>query len=165
MAQKVTIIFDGKEGGLIDRMTKVVATGVRQAGLKAVCQAVENARVSDLADADGVIIGTPCHFAGPSAKIKQFLDSTWAARGKLVGKAAGAFTASEHIGGGNEMALHALMDFFLIHGMVVQGDSEGDYFGPVAINPGDPAEIMVDDSGECHRMGWRVAELAKKLNP
>jgi NAD(P)H dehydrogenase (quinone) len=164
MASKVLIIFDGKQDSTIDRMARVVATGVRNAGLEAICQTVENARPTDLQAYDGVILGSPCHFAGPSAKMKSLMDSTWGLRGKLCGKAGGAFTASAHIGGGGESALRAIHDFFLIHGMVIQGDTEGDYFGPVAVNPtGDPSEVIVDDDGECHRLGQRVADLAKRL--
>jgi multimeric flavodoxin WrbA len=92
------------------------------------------------------------------------MDSTWGMKGKLTGKVGGAFTSSQHIGGGNEMALHALLDFFMVHGMIVQGDSAGDYFGPVGLNPsGDKEDFVVDDSGECHRLGQRVAKLVAKL--
>ncbi len=163
-AKRVLIIFDGKSNGVIDRMARVVATGVRAAGLEAICETVANAKASDLLEYQGLIIGSPCFFAGPSAKIKAFMDSTWGLRGQLKGKVGGAFTASDHIAGGNEVALHALNDFFLIHGMIVQGDHQGDYFGPVAVNPsGEPEDVMVDDSGECHRLGQRVAELVKRL--
>jgi len=69
-----------------------------------------------------------------------------------------------HIAGGNELTLHALLDFFLIHGMIVQGDCEGDFFGAVALSPsGDQDDVLVDDDGECRRLGRRVAELAKRL--
>lgn len=161
---KILIIIDGREGGAIDRMARVVATGVRAEGVEAIVETVGNAQVGDLAQYDGVIIGSPCHFAGPSAAIKQFMDATWGVRGQLTGKVGGAFTASEHIGGGNEMTLHALLDFFLVHGMVLQGDPEGDYFGPIAVVPSnDPGEMIVDDSGECHRLGKRLAALINKL--
>lgn len=164
MTQKILIVFEGKQGSTIDRMATVVATGVREAGLEAICETVENARPSDFPKYDGILIGTPCHFAGPSARIKALLDQTWGLRGKLAGKVGAAFTASAHIGGGNELALRTLIDFFLIHGMVVQGDPEGDYFGAVALNPtGEPEEVVVDESGDCHRLGRRAAELARRL--
>lgn len=161
---KVLIIIDGKEGGTIDRMASVVAAGVREEGLEAIVETVENARPSDLTEYDGLVIGTPCHFAGPSSAIKAFMDSTWGLRGKLTSKVGGAFTSSEHIGGGNEMTLHAVLDFFLVHGMIIQGDADGDYFGPIALNPsGEREDVMVDDSGEVLRLGKRMAQLLKRL--
>jgi NAD(P)H dehydrogenase (quinone) len=164
MSGKVLIVFDGREGGMIDRMAKSVASGVRTAGLTAICESVENASMADLENYQGVILGSPCYFAGPSAKMKKFMDESWGLRGKLKGKIGGAFTASEHIGGGNEMTLHALLDFFLVHGMIVQGDCEGDYFGPIAVKSGcDRDDVVVDDSGECARLGERVARLVGKL--
>lgn len=161
---KVLIIIDGKQDGTIDRMARVVAAGVREEGLQAIVETVENARPEDLSDYEGLVFGSPCHFAGPSAALKAFMDSTWSMRGTLSGKVGGAFTASRHIGGGNEMTLHAVLDFCLVHGMVIQGDPEGDYFGPIGVNPsGDQDDVIVDDSGECHRLGQRVARLIKKL--
>ncbi len=164
MSDKILIVFDGKPDGVIDRMARVVADGVRDSGLEAVCQGVDNTKVSDLAEYAGIILGSPCFFAGPTASMKNFMDMSWGVRGKLCGKVGAAFTASEHIAGGNEMALHAMIDFCLIHGMIVQGDCEGDYFGAAALNPsGDRADVVVDGSGECRRLGKRVAELVKRL--
>jgi NAD(P)H dehydrogenase (quinone) len=165
MSQTILIVFDGKSEGMTDRMARVVATGVRETGLEAVVETVENATVDDLERYPGLILGSPCYFGGVTARMKAFLDATWGRLGRLSGKVGGAFTASAHIGGGNELTLRALHDFFLIHGMIVQGDAKGDPFGPVLINPsGDPGDAVVDDSGECHRLGRRVAELAQRLH-
>ncbi|MCX7935680.1 MAG: flavodoxin family protein [Planctomycetota bacterium] len=164
MASRVLIVFDGKRNSTIERMAMVVATGARAEGLEAICETVDSAQPADLENYQGIILGSPCYFAGPSAKMKTFLDATWPLRGKFVGKVGAAFTASQHIGGGNELTLRALIDFFLIHGMIVQGDCEGEYFGAVALNPtGEPDEVISDESGECHRLGERTARLVKRL--
>ena len=55
--------------------------------------------------ADAVIIGSPCHFGGPSAAVKKFMDSTWPIRGKLAGKVGAVFAASEHLAGGHELTM------------------------------------------------------------
>ena len=164
MNNKILIVFDGKPDGVIDRMTKVVAAGVRDSGLEAICQTVGNTKVSDLVEYAGIILGSPCFFAGPTADMKRLMDMSWGVRGKLHGKVGAAFTASEHIAGGNEMALHAMIDFCLIHGMILQGDCESDYFGAAALNPsGSQMDVVVDASGECQRLVKRVAELVKRL--
>jgi len=46
----------------------------------------------------------------------------------------------------------------LIHGMIVQGTTEGGHYGPVAI--GGPDEKTLK---ECRNSGKRVAILVKKL--
>ncbi len=166
MSQRVLILFDGRKDGTVERMGRMVAEGARAEGVEAVCERVGDCAVEDLPALAGLVIGTPCYFGGPTARIKAFLDSTYALRGQLAGRVGGAFTASGHIGGGNELTLRSLHDFFLIHGMVIQGDAEGDHFGPVGISPsGEAEDVIVDDSGECHRLGRRVARLVSALRP
>jgi NAD(P)H dehydrogenase (quinone) len=46
----------------------------------------------------------------------------------------------------------------LIHGMIVQGDWQGDHYGPVSIGLPDERAIK-----ECLRAGVRVAQLIRKL--
>jgi NAD(P)H dehydrogenase (quinone) len=48
----------------------------------------------------------------------------------------------------------------LISGMIVQGDPQGDHYGPVSI--GKPDQRV---HKQCARRGRRTAELTKKLNP
>lgn len=47
----------------------------------------------------------------------------------------------------------------MIHGMVVCGDSEGDHYGPVAIDKPDARSEK-----NCVRYGKRVAKLTKLLH-
>ena len=44
-----------------------------------------------------------------------------------------------------------------IHGMIIQGDPQGDHYGPVAIGSADARAFK-----ECIRLGQRVARLLKK---
>lgn len=160
MASKVLIVYDSHHG-VIERMAGVVASGVRAGGCEAVIEKAGDATVEDFLAYDAIILGSPCHFAGMSAAIKTLVDRTWSVRGRLEGKVGAAFTASEHIGGGNELALRAMIDAFLIHGMIVQGDPDSDFFGAVVID--SEGEAVSDTSGECHRLGQRVAQLVQKL--
>jgi NAD(P)H dehydrogenase (quinone) len=166
MSQRILVLFDGRTDGTVERMGHMIAEGARGEGVEAVCERVDSCEPGDLLSVDGLIIGTPCYFGAPTARIKAFLDGTYGLRGQLAGRVGGAFTASEHIGGGNELTLRSLHDFFLIHGMVIQGDAEGDHFGPVGISPsGESEDVVVDDSGECNRLGRRVARLVTALRP
>lgn len=161
---RILVVFDGRENGLIDQMARKVAEGARKAGAEVLMLTAANAKPDDVPPCDALIIGTPCHFAGPSAAIKRFMDATWGIRGKLSGKVGAAFTASEHLAGGHEMTLLSCLTFFMSHGMIIQGNCEGDTFGAVVIAPeGDKDEIMADQPDECRGLGAQVAELLKRL--
>ncbi len=161
---RVLVVFDGHEDGLVERMARKVAEGVRGTGAEALTLAVGSVKPEDAIKADAVIIGSPCHFAGPSASIKRFMDSTWPIRGKLTGKVGAAFVASEHLAGGQELTMLSCLAFFLPHGMIVEGSDKGDAFGAILVAPeGDKSEAMADDPEECRRLGEKAALLAQKL--
>jgi NAD(P)H dehydrogenase (quinone) len=70
----------------------------------------------------------------------------------------GAFTSSGCIGGGNETTILSILSAMLIHGMVIQGDSDDDHYGPVAIEAPDERA-----KANCLALGERVGRLVKKL--
>jgi len=107
---------------------------------------------------DGIIAGSPTYYGQMSASLKKLFDESVKIHGKLSGKVGGAFSSSANVGGGNETTILSILECMLIHGMVVQGTSAGDHYGPVAI--GAPDE-RADE--QCRRLGQRVAELAQKL--
>ena len=62
------------------------------------------ARVEDLDECAGLILGSPTHFGNMSASLKHFFDGTvtqWLS-GSLSGKPAGVFTSSSSLHGGQE---------------------------------------------------------------
>lgn len=161
---RALVVFDGHQDGLIDRMARKVVEGARGAGAEALTLSADSAKPEDLLQADAIILGSPCHFAGPSAAMKRFMDSTWPFRGKLAGKVGGAFAASEHLAGGQELTMISCLAFFLSHGMIVEGSDKGDAFGAILVAPdGDKTEAMADDPEECRRLGEKTARLAARL--
>lgn len=90
--------------------------------------------------------------------VKKLLDDLVILHGKLEGKVGGAFISSANIGGGNETTILSILQAFLMHGMVIQGTSKNDHYGPVAIgSPDSRAEK------QCISLGKLVAKLVKKL--
>ncbi len=89
---------------------------------------------------------------------EKLFDDSVRFYGKLIGKVGGAFTSSANIGGGNETTILSIVQMMLIHGMIVQGTTDGGHYGPVAI--GSPDEKTLK---ECRNLGKRVAILVKKL--
>ncbi len=165
MAQpKILLVFDGHEDGLVERMSRKVAEGARGAGAEVLMLTAANAKPEDAMDKDAIVLGSPCHFAGPSTAIKRFMDATWPFRGKLAGKVGACFTAANHLAGGHELTLISLISFFLTHGMIIEGNADGDAFGATLIAPdGVYEEAVADDPEEGRILGSKVAALVTRL--
>ena len=131
----------------------------------------------DLADCDGLILGSPTRFGNMAAPLKYFLDGTgteWFS-GTLSGKPAGVFTSTSTLHGGQESTLLSMMLPLLHHGMLLVGlpysettlnrtRSGGTPYGPSHL-AGEDSDRQLDD-GEarlCRALGRRVAEIAQQL--
>lgn len=134
--------------GHIYRMAQAVAEGVSQIeGAQAVLRrvpetlppevlekmgAVESQKtlshvdvctIEELAEADGIIFGTPTRFGNMCGQMRQFLDATgklWAT-GSLVGKVGSVFTSSNTQHGGQETTIISFHLTLFHQGMIVVG--------------------------------------------
>jgi NAD(P)H dehydrogenase (quinone) len=154
---EVLVIYFSKTGNT-EKMAHSVAEGVKGEGVSIEVKKVADVSVDELLDAKGIIIGSPTYFGTMAAEIKSFLDESVAHFGKLTGKVGACFSSSALIGGGNETTLLSILQALLIHGMIVQGETAGGHYGPVAIGAPDNK-----CSEECKKMGQKVAQLVKKL--
>jgi NAD(P)H dehydrogenase (quinone) len=114
-------------------MAKLVAEGIRAEGIDVETKDVEAVKTNELLSAEGIIFGSPTYYGGMAAPLKKLLDESVEFHGKLQGKVGAAFSSSANIGGGNETTILGILNAFLIHGMVVQGDANDDHYGPVAM--------------------------------
>jgi NAD(P)H dehydrogenase (quinone) len=159
------LVIRNQNGSVVTKMAKAIATEAEKAGGNAV--EIDPGDISEraLLDASALVIGTACHMGGVEEKVKKVLDSTYALRGKLEGKIGAAFATGRFVGGGAEFALLNIYLAFLLHGMIIQGDSQAAPFGPVIVNPtGEIAELITDDWLQCGRLGRRVAELVRRTS-
>jgi len=157
------LIIRNHNGSVVTKMAKAIAIEAEKAGGNAVELDPGDVSERALLDASALVIGTACHMGGVEGKIKKVLDSTYALRGKLEGKIGAAFATERFVGGGGEFALLNIYLAFLLHGMIIQGDSQAAPFGPVIVNPtGEIAELITDDWMQCGRLGRRVAELVRR---
>lgn len=156
MASGLVIYYS--RSGNTKMMAKAVADAMNGAGLPTECKSVTDVQVDDLLKADAIVVGSPTYYGRMAAPIAQFFDETVSKHGKLDGKVGGAFSSSANIGGGNETTVCGMIDMLLIHGMIVQGDPQGDHYGPVSI--GKPDQRVLE---QCTRRGQRIAALTNKL--
>jgi NAD(P)H dehydrogenase (quinone) len=135
------------------------------------------ATLEDLANCDGLVLGSPTRFGNMAAPLKHFLDQTgslWA-QGKLSGKPAAAFTSTQSMHGGQESTLLSMMLPLMHHGMVFVGipyteeavnttRSGGTPYGASHVVSALPEGELSDEEASLARvLGQRVATIALKL--
>lgn len=156
---KVLITYYSHSGNTA-KMAEFVAEGAREVDdANVVVQQVEDTDAESLADYDALLAGSPTYYGQMAAQVKDLFDKSVVLHGKLEGKVGGAFTSAANLGGGNETTILSILQAMLIHGMIVQGTSQRDHYGPVAI--GEPDERA---TGECRKLGRNVADLAVRLH-
>jgi len=154
---KGALIIYYSRGGNTKKMAELIAEGIRKEEVGAVLKDIKDISADELLTYDGLVIGSPTYYGSMAAEIKKLFDDSVKFHGKLDGKVGAAFSSSRNIAGGNETAILDILHAMLIHGMIIQGDWQGDHYGPVAIDAPDPRSTK-----ECLRMGSRFAKLLKK---
>lgn len=158
MANGLVIYYS--RSGNTKQMARTIAEAMNGANLPTKCKSVTDTTLDDLQAADAIVVGSPTYYGRLAAPIAQFFDESVTRHGKLDGKVGAAFSSSSNIAGGNETTIMSILETLLIHGMIVQGDPQGDHYGPVSI--GKPDERVLK---QCKRRGQRIAQLTNKLFP
>lgn len=156
MAKGLVVYYS--KTGCTRQMAEIISESMNSSHLPTECKDVSEISVDDLLDADAIVIGSPTYYGQMSAAIMKLFESSVSKHSKLSGKVGAAFSSSANVGGGNETAIMGIIEAMLIHGMVVQGDPQGDHYGPVSI--GKPDDRV---HKQCQRRGRRIAELTEKL--
>ena len=156
MAKAIVIYYS--RSGNTKEMAGIIATAMNKADLQTECKSVSDVEAQVLLNYDAIVVGSPTYYGHMAGPIKQLFDDSVAFHGKLDGKVAAAFSSSANIAGGNETAIMGILEVMLIAGCVVQGDPQGDHYGPVSIGKADERVKR-----QCIRRGRRIAELTKKL--
>jgi len=156
MANGLVIYYS--RSGNTKQMAEIIAKSMNDSGLSTKCKSVSEAKIDDLLDADAIVVGSPTYYGRMAGAVAVFFDESVSKHGKLEGKVGAAFSSSANVGGGNETTIVNINNMLLIHGMVIQGDPQGDHYGPVSISQPDERVIS-----QCKRRGQRIAELTKKL--
>ncbi len=156
MATGIVVYYS--RSGNTQQMAEVIAKAMNDAGLKTKCKSVGEVGLEELLAADAIVVGSPTYYGHMAAPIKEMFDNAVSQHGRLDGKIGSAFSSAANIGGGNETTIMGIIEAMLISGMVVQGDPQGDHYGPVSI--GKPDERVIS---QCKRRGQRIAELTNKL--
>ena len=187
---RILILYYSKHGNT-RKMARLIARGVQQVdGCEAMVRTVEplvkdddytaaDAIISseELAECDGLLLGSPSHFGNMAAPLKAFIDSTsqiWLT-GELEGKPAGVFANSSSIHGGQETTLINMLIPLLHHGMVLAGlpysekallftETGGSPYGATHwAQTGERRGLDNNEKQLCLAQGQRIARLAMAL--
>lgn len=135
------------------------------------------ARNEDLAECDGLILGSPTRFGNMSSALKHFIDGTaseWYS-GVLEGKPAAVFTSTASLHGGQESTLLSMMLPLLHHGMLITGIPYSEKALTTTRGGGTPygashfsgwegdRQLDEDETRLCQALGKRVANTALLL--
>ena len=156
MANGLVIYYS--RSGNTKQMAKAIAEGMNEASLPTKCKSIDEVKIEDLLKADAIAVGSPTYYGCIASPIVELFDESVSKHGKLDGKIGAAFSSSANIGGGNETTIMSIINILLIHGMIVQGDPQGDHYGPVSIGKPDERALR-----QCNRRGRRIAELTVRL--
>jgi NAD(P)H dehydrogenase (quinone) len=131
----------------------------------------------DLAECDGLALGSPTRFGNMASPMKYFWDGTTAQwqSGVLAGKAACVFTSTGSLHGGQESTLLSMMLPLMHHGMILLGlpytqaglmttETGGTPYGAShwsGINGVQP--ISEESRNLAIALGRRLAETTRKL--
>jgi len=156
MAKGIVIYYS--RSGNTKQMAEIIAKSMNDAGLPTECKSVDKVKADNLLGYDAIVVGSPTYYGHMAAQLKQLFDDSVSFHGQLDGKVGAAFSSAANIGGGNETTVMGIIEAMLIAGLIVQGDPQGDHYGPVSI--GKPDDRV---QRQCQRRGRRIAELTKKL--
>lgn len=135
------------------------------------------ARVEDLAECVGLVLGSPTYFGNMAGALKHFIDQTsslWMS-GALIGKPAAVFTSTASQHGGQESTLLSMMIPLFHHGMLLVGlpyseqallrtQSGGTPYGASHTSGDGRLPLTEEEKTLCKALGKRVADVARRLN-
>lgn len=181
MAEAVAAGAREVAGAVVDikRVPELVPEELARASGYKLDQAAPVATVDDLPNYDAIIVGAGTRFGTVASQMRNFLDQTggiWA-KGALVGKVGGAFTATATQHGGQETTLIGLIQTLLHHGLVVSGlpyayagqmtmdeITGGSPYGATTITGGDGSRMPSQNELDGARFqGRHIAQIAKAL--
>jgi multimeric flavodoxin WrbA len=152
---KTLLIIYYSNTGKTEKMAAHIAKGAEKEGANAILKKVEDCTLNDLAQADGLAVGSPTHYSNVAWQIKRFLDETILAfytnGHSLRNKVCGCFTSTGAYSDGKE----CLKMLELAFGFALR----------MKIVTGIMLESIDVDEGNlsvCYEYGQKIAQELKK---
>ena len=192
MTKPYILVLYYSRNGHVKMLAEQLAQGIEMAGMEARMRTVPSVSADfestaesipetgdlycsqeDLANCNGLLLGSPTRFGNMAAPLKYFLDNTgslWAS-GALIDKPAGVFTSSSSIHGGQESTLLSMMIPLMHHGMLIAGVPYSESALTTTQKGGTPYgashveadQLTPEEQTICQAQGKRIASLALQL--
>jgi len=189
--KNILVLYYSK-GGSTKKMAEQVAMGVEKAGAEAILRTVPEISAcnkqtqesiptsgaifvckEDIANCDGIIVGSPAYFGNMAAVMKYFFDSNssiWF-EGLLIDKPVAFFTSVASMHAGHESTILSMMIPFLHNGCVIVGvpynipalsktTAGGSPYGATHHNKGEN-KLTQEESDICKALGERVVRFVR----
>jgi multimeric flavodoxin WrbA len=127
---KTLLIIYYSNTGKTEKMASQIARGAEKAGVNAILKKVEDCTLKDLAEADGIAVGSPTYYSNVAWPIKKFLDETILAfytnGHSLRNKVCGCFTSTGAYSDGKEclrmleLAFGNALKMKIVPGMILE---------------------------------------------
>ena len=150
LVSKHLLVAYYSESGNTKRMAEAISKGAEREGLTVEVRQIEECGMNDLAEADGIVIGSPTYFSNVAWQVKKLIDESIALYRKshqLEGKVGGCFTSSGTHRDGKDCLRMLEIAFGLHHRMKII---------PGIVGASDDPEEEV--SKTCQEYGSRIAE-------
>ena len=161
---KILVLYDSRTGNT-KRMAEAVAEGAESMPeVEVALKHVDEVRASDLAEHDGVAVGSPTWCGQMSWKLKKFFDESTSVWGKVEDTVGCAFSTSGGVGGGSEMTCLSILSVLLNYGMLVFGVTDyaapglTAHYGAVAVQK--PSE---EELASCRILGAKLVTHCKRM--
>ena len=196
MSCQILVLYYSQSGH-VAQMAEHIARGIEKVegcsalirtvpAISTVCEQTEDtipshghlyASKEDLANCNGLVLGSPTRFGNMAAPLKYFIDQSsdiWLS-GALIGKPAAVFTSTGSIHGGQESTLLSMMIPLMHHGMLLMGlpysepslmktqDGGTPYGASHLAGSNNDRELSETETHLCKALGQRVAETAQAL--
>ena len=127
---KTLLIVYYSNTGKTEKMATNIARGAETAGVNAVLKKVENCTLNDLAEADGIAVGSPTYYSNIAWQIKRLMDETilsfYTNGHSLRTKVCGCFTSTGSYSDGKEclrmleLAFGGALKMKIIPGLILE---------------------------------------------
>lgn len=152
MTKRLLIVYYS-EGGNTKKMAEAIGEGAKQLEVEVEVKKVEECRLNDLAQVDGIVVGSPTYFSNVAWQIKKLIDESIAfyRKEQLRDKIGGSFTSAGTIRDGKECIRMLELTFGFHHKLKMV---------PGIIRASGDGEQEV--SNRCHKYGTEIARQILK---
>jgi len=116
----IIVYFSGE--GTTKRMAEDICKGAERSGVQVEVKSVENCKLDDLVEADGIIVGSPTYFSNVAWQVKKLIDESielYRKEHALKDKVSGCFTSAGTRRDGKDCIRRLEVTFGLHHRMKI----------------------------------------------